>query len=192
MKTVRKIRESKKHVIRHGRTDIVNMWLDSYDEIFSDFDPSPYSHRIISDDFTTEAKKISRDKDKYLKELNIYVPEYMRDQEVEEIIKRRLHSFFGNKLQSYINEFKQIKRKGMLYVLFGVMILTFITYLLSVKTFSGIIQFVFIAAEPAGWFTIWMGLDYMFFTNKLKKPDMEFYRKVYSSKIFFHSTDANF
>jgi hypothetical protein len=185
---VRKNKESKKHVIRHGRADIVNMWLDRYDEIFSDFDPSPYSHRIISNDFISEVKKIYSDKNDYIKELNLYLPENLRNGDEEEIISKRLHSFFEKKLQDYETEFKQTGKKGIMFSILGVMVLTTITYLLSEKTFSGIMQFVFIVAEPAGWFLIWMGLDDMFFTNKPKKPDMEFYKELSGAEISFHST----
>ena len=32
-------------------TGMINIWLDSYNGIFSDFDSHPYSDRTISDDF---------------------------------------------------------------------------------------------------------------------------------------------
>ena len=38
----------------------VSILLDSYDDIFSDFDPSEYSERALSDDFCIQAKKHSR------------------------------------------------------------------------------------------------------------------------------------
>jgi hypothetical protein len=45
----------------------------------------------------------------------------------------------------------------------------------------------FIVIEPAGWFLIWMGLDYVFFENKLRKADREFYRKVAKALINFRT-----
>ena len=40
----------------------ISLSLDNYDDIFSDFDPRPFSQRALSDDFLIEAKKASRDK----------------------------------------------------------------------------------------------------------------------------------
>ena len=37
----------------------ISLWIDSYDDIFSDFDPRPFSARNISDDFLYEVKKTS-------------------------------------------------------------------------------------------------------------------------------------
>ena len=39
---------------REGNISIV---LDSYDDLFSDFDPRPYRIRALSDDFLLECKK---------------------------------------------------------------------------------------------------------------------------------------
>lgn len=39
----------------------ISIWLDNYDDIFSDFDPRPYSQRSLSDDFLAEAKKIEHE-----------------------------------------------------------------------------------------------------------------------------------
>lgn len=187
---MKKIKESRKHVIRHGKTDIANMWLDGYDDIFSDFDPSPYSHRLISDDFISEAKKICFDKKDLIKEFNLYIPDHLRDNEKEDIIKKRLHAFFQKKLENFNQEFRQVRNKGILFAFLGIVLLTIITYLLSVAAMSGYLQIIFIVTEPARWFLIWMGLDYIFFINKPRKPDLEFYNKVYSAEICFHSTSG--
>ncbi len=167
------------------------MWLDRYEEIFSDFDPSPFSHRIVSDDFISEARRISIDKTGHIKEFNLYLPENLRNEHEEEIIKKRLHDFFVMRFHKYVKEFSDVRKKGMIFALLGIMLLAIITYLFSLKTYSEIMQFIFIVAEPAGWFLIWMGIDNMFFTNKPKKPDMELFRRLSKAGIHFHSTPEN-
>src|SRR5690349_704077 len=39
----------------------LSIWLDTYDDIFSDFDPRPLNERALSDDFLSEARKMARD-----------------------------------------------------------------------------------------------------------------------------------
>lgn len=76
----------------------VSLWLDSYDDIFSDFDPRPYSQRALSDDFLEEAKKAVKEKKTGELELRLLVPHSQRDLEKEIIIKRRLREYFKKKL----------------------------------------------------------------------------------------------
>lgn len=38
----------------------ISIWLDSYNDIFSDFDSRPISLRSLSDDFITQVKKTQR------------------------------------------------------------------------------------------------------------------------------------
>jgi hypothetical protein len=35
----------------------ISIWLDSYNDIFSDFDSRPFSERTVSDDFLSEVRK---------------------------------------------------------------------------------------------------------------------------------------
>ena len=61
----------------------ISLWLDTYDDIFSDFDPRPYSQREMSEDFL---KEISR---RYLEgkhgrfEVHFTIPSSERDLKAE-------------------------------------------------------------------------------------------------------------
>ena len=72
----------------------ISLILDTYDDIFSDFDPRPYEERALSDDFLLEAKKASRDKATGTIELIFMMPAGKRDTHKESLIKRRLRDHF--------------------------------------------------------------------------------------------------
>lgn len=38
----------------------ISIWVDTYDDVFSDFDSRPYDNRELSDDFLTEVRKMVR------------------------------------------------------------------------------------------------------------------------------------
>lgn len=40
----------------------ISIWLDTYDDIFSDFDYRQFSEKALSDDFLTELQKMYREK----------------------------------------------------------------------------------------------------------------------------------
>ncbi|MBI4652464.1 hypothetical protein HY745_14550 [Candidatus Desantisbacteria bacterium] len=72
----------------------VSLQIDSYDDIFSDFDPRPFSERTLSDDFLLESKKAFREKESGRFELRFLIPIKERKLESEKIIKKRLTDHF--------------------------------------------------------------------------------------------------
>lgn len=45
--------------------------------------------------------------------------------------------------------------------------------------------FLFILLEPAGWFTMWSGLEKIFFETKKNGPELDFYKKMAHAKVHF-------
>ena len=66
----------------------ISLILDTYDDIFSDFDPRPYNERALSEDFLIEARKAARDKNTGI-ELHFLIPTPMQDKASEELIRQR-------------------------------------------------------------------------------------------------------
>ena len=57
---------------RHAKNGNISLILESYTDIFSDFDPRPYDQRTLSDDFLLECKKAVRRKNKTISDLNCF------------------------------------------------------------------------------------------------------------------------
>src|SRR3990172_5046468 len=72
----------------------ISLWLDNYDDVFSDFDPRPFSDRAISVDFLVEAKKMFRENSKGTFELRFLVPSAVRNSGEEAIVSSRLKRYF--------------------------------------------------------------------------------------------------
>ena len=88
----------------------ISLWLDSYDDIFSDFDPRPFSEKNISDDFLYEVKKVSMESGFSIGEIKLLLPEKVRNSETESIITTRLFSFFEKNQQTVLKK-KKLKLK---------------------------------------------------------------------------------
>ena len=67
----------------------ISLIIDTYDDIFSDFDPRPYSQRALSDDFLLEARKASKDKVSGTFELNFLIPSHLKNKVHVVMIKKR-------------------------------------------------------------------------------------------------------
>jgi len=172
---------------RQGNISLV---LDSYDDLFSDFDPRPYSEKALSDDFLIECKRAAREKEKYL-ELRLLVPIQKRKLHEEAIIKKRLKEHFKKHAKEEEKIVKKIKREGILWCLIGSIVLVISTFLYELKAgfdsgFSKIlIDFLFIISQPAGWFVFWEGLGKIFIVSKEKSSNYEFYKKMSEANINF-------
>ena len=170
-------------VLREGNISLI---LDSYSDIFSDFDPRPYGERTLSDDFLAECRKAVRDKEDEL-ELRLLLPKGKRNINDEIKIKKRLKDHFRKHHLEKENGIKKVKKEGVLLIFVG-MVLMFFSSLLYSETFvlSNILRNVLlVVSEPGGWFLFWIGGEKLVYALREKKPNYDFYRKMNNAKIYF-------
>ncbi len=166
----------------------IRLLLTSYDDIFSIFDPRPYSQKALSEDFLSETKKASRDKKDGI-QLNLLIPAKKRKKQEEETIKKRLKEHFSKHFDLLKKDIKNIVLKqGLSFVVSGIIIMFIATILLfSYEARNFFITFLVVFLEPAGWFLFWEGLGLVIFESKKVKPNLEFYEKMSKCKISFLS-----
>lgn len=165
----------------------ISLILDTYDDIFSDFDPRQYSERAVSDDFLYEAKKASRDKPSGAIELKLLIPANQQKADTEKVIKKRLHDHFKKNLLMLENEMKETKKKGLITAVVGIFLLLVAAGVALSKLTEAPKTIITVLLEPAGWFTCWFGFEQLFYTSNTKKPDKDFYEKMSKCEISFTS-----
>ncbi|MCX8147609.1 MAG: hypothetical protein N3D84_04030 [Candidatus Woesearchaeota archaeon] len=174
--------EEKQKFLRMSEISVI---LDSYDDIFTDFDPRPYIHRGLSDDFLKEIKNASREKSTGEIELKLLIPKDKRKSSDEILIRKRLREHFRKHLAMVDNERKDIIKKGFAFVISGIIFMFFATYLQFKDIGTFFSSFFIILLEPAGWFSFWEGLNLIIFKSKEKKPDLDFYTKMKNAEVIF-------
>jgi hypothetical protein len=163
----------------------VSILLDSYDDIFSDFDPSSYSERTLSDDFIFQVKKISGNKSRNKLSLKLLLPANIRNETDEKAIIKRLHSYFKSVHQLLESEVKKTKKKGLILTGIGSAIMIAASYISFMRPEKYPVHFLLVLFEPAGWFLLWTGLDLLVFSSKETKKDLDFYLRMTKSEIKF-------
>lgn len=163
----------------------ISLILDSYEDIFSDFDPRPYGERALSDDFLAECKRASREKATGEGvELRLLMPKKLRKPTEETKIKKRLKDHFQKHHRAKEKELNANKRQGILWVLAGATLIT------TSALFHGKEQYLFrllvVILDPSGWFSTWIGLEKVFSKILEKHPDLEFYQKMAKVEIKFY------
>jgi len=172
-----------------NESEEMNFLLDTYDDLFSDFDNRDYERKSLSDDFLSECKKASLDKKLSAIELMITLPENLRNHEKEEIIKKRLISHF-NKHHKILETEKRKELKKSLFMIFLGASFSIITTLINryLKPSESLsIELFLVIFVPAAWFFLWEGLSKLIFEPENKKIERDFYKKMSSASIKFQS-----
>lgn len=165
----------------------ISMWIDDYNDIFSDFDPRPYSKRLLSDDFLNEAKKVVKEAKLGHFELKFLVPASLRKTDQESMIKKRLRDYFRKQAASLESESRQIIKKGVVFTIVGfvLMIAASLMYQMDYLGFIGTIMLVIM--EPSGWFSVWYGLDQIFYEGKKNSKEIKFSSSMTKADMSFES-----
>lgn len=163
----------------------ISLILDTYDDIFSDFDPRPYAQRALSQDFLQEAYRASGDKTDGRIELKFLVPTYIRDLEKEKVIKGRLCEHFHKHYHMLLKEVNGTRKSGIILVILGLLGMVMATVLYPSKDADILTTFTAVSLEPISWFITYTGLEYFFRAWRGKKPELDFNKKLAKCEITF-------
>jgi hypothetical protein len=173
-------------IVKQPHKIVVSLWLDNYDNIFSDFDPRSYLHRGFSDDFLNEARKVSQEVEPGVLDLTLLIPAGLRDLHYEKIIRERLHSHFKKQAVRLEKSYKNTIKKGIVLTAVGLIAMMAAT---AFSSFSGsgdfLMHMLTVIFEPTGWFMTWFGLDLIFYESKGNRDELKFSRKMAHAAIEF-------
>lgn len=165
----------------------ISLLLDSYDAIFSDFDPRPFSERGISDDFLTETKKATIENKEGDLELRFLIPKHLHNLHTDDIIRSRLHHHFKKEMQSLESQIKNLMISGILITVFGMTLLLLISLLVTIEKPAFWHELLKVIFEPAGWFAVWFGLDRIFYFVRDQHSKLAYYQRMAKAEIQFEA-----
>ncbi len=163
----------------------ISVLLNSYDDIFSNFDPSEYTERTLSDDFIIQSKKIFRNKSGNKMSLRLLLPANKKNEQQEKVIIKRLHFYFKSVHQQLESEARKAKTRGLLFILTGIIVMVIASYISFMKPEKYHTHFLLVLLEPGGWFLLWTGFDHLVYSSKETKKDLDFYLRMSKSEIKF-------
>jgi hypothetical protein len=162
----------------------ISLILDSYDDLFSDFDPRPYSEKALSEDFLDECNRAVRDKEDGA-ELRLLVPQQLRRHAEEAKIKKRLKSHFQKHFEEQKRKVKHTRLEGLMWFFIGTVVMIGAAFLYPYEGVNFFLTLLFVVSEPAGWFLFWEGLDKFLMEYKRQLPKYLFYKKMSKLEIYF-------
>jgi hypothetical protein len=163
----------------------LSIWLDDYEDIFSDFDSRPIGERSLSDDFLGEVRKMVREKPSGRVELKLLIPLDKRKKDTEAVAIKHLHSYFRYAAIAIQHEMDGTRRRGLMLAAFGFLVMIATAYVVSISNRSFFFNALQIVLEPSGWFMVWSGMDNIFYNARKRKPNLEFNTKMAHAEITF-------
>ena len=166
------------------------IWIDKYDDVFSEFDSRPFSDRALSDDFLREVRKMTSENTKGEFRLKFHVMDDQRNVESESIILNNLNKHFRHIADELKAERQKTLNKGYMFMAFGFVLILVIFLLTTVSDKASYLNGLILMLEPVGWFTTWTGLDCVFQISGKEKSAIDFNSKMAQAKIAFSSFDS--
>src|SRR5687767_13655357 len=96
--------EQAKKEIEKPQSPEISIWIDKYDDVFSDFDSRPFADRSLSDDFLREVQKMTSHNTKGEMRLKFHVLDDQRNADSESIIINNLNAHFRKIAEVLKNE----------------------------------------------------------------------------------------
>ena len=165
----------------------ISIWVDKYEDLFSDYDSRDFTERTLSDDFIMEVRKLVREMPGDKIELNFNLMEDQRDPATEEIIINHIHEYFSSFAEIIKGEMTEIRNKGILVGTIGFLSIIFLICLANMAEEGSLLSAVHVAMEPVGWFLTWTGLDMIFQQSKKEEDTIQFNLKMARAQLTFAS-----
>ncbi len=164
----------------------ISLAIDTWDDIFSDFDPRALNVRALSEDFIAELKKRYRETRKGTFLVTIYAPISLKNAESEKAVIQRLKKHFKHKSMQRQKELSRIRKRGIVFVLMGICFLGFLTISTYFQLFKEItIEILGIIFMPLGWFGIWEGFSKIIDTSPMLIQDEVLFNKLSKANYQF-------
>ncbi|MCK4994429.1 MAG: hypothetical protein KAS13_05200 [Candidatus Omnitrophica bacterium] len=160
--------------------------IDTWDDVFSDFDPRPLSERVLSEDFIIELKQRYRETSKGDFVVTICAPQSLEDKKSERTVSKRLKRHFLHRALVRKKESIRVRIRGIVFVLCGICFLTFLTLAAYYKWFNDlVINIISIVVMPLGWFGIWEGFSKIVDPSSSSIQEEKFYNKLSKAQYRF-------
>lgn len=166
----------------------LNLWLDSYDDIYSDFDSRHYLKRRISEDFLHELRTEMKYTKDHAANMILLLPAEKRDESSEKIIVDSLTDFFTSQFGLHQDKCRKKLTMGILLLVTGILVMLFNSWISYNLQESFPVIGLKVLLEPAGWFLLWAALDFLFYDFTSLKKERNFYKELSEMRIHFKSS----
>ncbi|MEM5807290.1 MAG: hypothetical protein QW474_02815, partial [Candidatus Aenigmatarchaeota archaeon] len=165
----------------------IDIALDNYDDIFSDFDNSPYSSRLISDDFVHEVIRKYDKRERKKVQIYFSIPAKLRNPKIESIIKKRIKEYFLERLLDIEERIRNQKKEATLLMSagFSSLLLVLLVTFPSLALDNFVVRTIETFLLPVGWFGLWEGANRFFESAKRFNEERNTFKALSEADYIF-------
>lgn len=191
MKRIRSNEKFYQDLYRYDESDgtyIVEVSLDEYEDVYDEWDPSPFKKRDIEDEFDDFIWDSANDIPlKYNIKIVLYLPKAQKNVVKEKALREAYDNFYSFRLMRAYKTQKNIQKKILLYLMMSLTFL-YIGYFYSAE--SGIVMSVLKEGIfIGGWVFLWEVFTLIFITLGEERKVSKIVKRLLDSKISFIYTD---
>jgi hypothetical protein len=162
--------------------------LDTYDDLFSDFDIRGYGVRALSKDFLDELRvRLRRSWTKPNLSIVLLIPAKGRSAKNEKLIVERIHAFFAERQEHYRREDKKAMLRSLLFVAIGLALSVaaniFVQRIATLPLFN---DFILIPS----WFFVWSGFELFNKNREEIGQKKKYYAALSDSRTIFRDIEG--
>ncbi|MFI5164948.1 MAG: hypothetical protein ACHQHP_06850, partial [Bacteroidia bacterium] len=161
----------------------LSLWLDYYDDIYSDFDSRHYLKRRVSEDFLYELKNALKYKKERVSDLILLLPQEKRDEPNEKAIAKSLKDFFSTQFTIHLDKCRKKTNNGIAMGVTGILLMAINSFISFKSSHTATLVALRVITEPAGWFLLWASFDFLFYDRREIAKEREFFRELSEMNI---------
>lgn len=158
----------------------VRIAIDTYDDIFSDFDPSPYQTRTLSVDFLKELRRRYSETPRGDFAITFTIPHPLRSERTEALVKKRVKDYFKWRLKDVEKRRAESMQKGALRLLIGIILSLLLLVFPQLDTMPALTLMSVLI-----WYVLWTGFEYIFEAARRLKRKQDFCEKFLKAGYSF-------
>jgi hypothetical protein len=172
------------------KTYIIEVSLDEYEDVYDEWDPSPFKKRDIEDEFDDFIWDSSNDIPlKFKIKIVLYLPMAQKNEVKEKALREAYDNFYSFRLIRAFKKQKQIQKKILTYLMMSLTFL-YIGYFYSAE--SGIVMSVLKEGIfIGGWVFLWEVFTLIFITLGEERKVFKIVKRLLDTEIcFIYSDDS--
>ncbi|HHT84856.1 MAG: hypothetical protein ACOX34_06305 [Bacillota bacterium] len=165
---------------------IIEISVDSYNEIFNGWDPSPVKRRDLDPEVLEFIESSAADIPvRYPVELHFYMPAEQRDEEKEHLSAEGIRNNFSYTIALIRRSLADIRRKTMTYAVAAFAFLT-LRYMSRPAAPTNLLTTILIEGlSIGGWVFLWEAFSLFFFSGQETNNQLKRHLRLLEAKIIF-------
>lgn len=163
---------------------IIEVSVDSYNEIFNGWDPSPVKRRDLDPEVMEFIESSADDIPlKYPLEMHFYLPAEKRDEEKERLSKEGIRNNFSYSIALIRRSLADIRKKTMVYAVAAFAFLT-VRYMSRLGVPTNLLTTILTEGlSIGGWVFLWEAFSLFFFAGQETSNQLKRYLRLLDAKI---------